>query len=94
MDNYRSEWVLAQLKRKIAIDIRRELERTKYRYENPADTWNGVLRTIAEIEADSVLGTPEVVAQEVDKLLAQGLPGGDSDCTEDACPVDLGEVDI
>ena len=94
MDNYRSEWVLAQLKRRITTAICTELKSAEYHYTNPVDTLNGVLRTLAEIEADSVLGTPEVVAQEVDKLLAQGLLGGDSDCTEDACTVDLGEVDI
>lgn len=93
MDNYRSEWVLAQLKRRITTAICTELKSAEYHYTNPVDTLNGILRTLAEIEADSVLGTPEVVAQEVDKLLAHGLPGGDSEC-EDACPVDLGEVDI
>lgn len=90
MDNYRSEWVLAQLKRRITTAICREMESTEYHYANPAETLNGVLRTIAEIEADSVLGTPEVVAQEVDKLLAQDLPGGDADC--EACKIEFTEV--
>ena len=90
MDNYRSEWVLAQLKRKLVDMSRTKKDEIWYSREAAKE----MLSMISEIEADSVLGTPEVVAQEVDKLLAQGLPGGDSDCTEDACPVDLGEVDI
>ena len=90
MDNYRSEWVLAQLKRKlIKMAKSKESDWIMFSYEAA----RVVLSDIAEIEADSVLGTPEVVAQEVDKLLAHGLPGGDCEC-EDTCPVDLGEVDI
>lgn len=91
MDNFRSEWVLAMLKRRIAIAICRELESTEYHYANPADTLNGVLRTLAEIEADSILGTPEVVEQEVEKLLAHDLPGGDTEECED-CKIDFTEV--
>ena len=92
MDNYRSEWVLATLKRRITIAICRELENGDYHYQNSVETLNGVLRTIAEIEADSVLGTPEVVEQEVEKLLAHDLPGGDAEECED-CKIDFGEVD-
>lgn len=90
MDNYRSEWVLAQLKRKLVDMSRTKNDGIIWYSDEAAKT---MLVMLAEIEADSVLGTPEVVSQEVDKLLAQGLPGGDSKC-EDACPVDLGEVDI
>lgn len=91
MDNYRSEWVLAQLKRKL-VDMSRTKNDGIIWYSHEAA--KSMLSMLAEIEADSVLGTPEVISQEVDKLLAHGLPGGDTDCTEDACPVDLGEVDI
>lgn len=86
----KNEWILAQLKRRITTAICRELESAEYHYTNPVDTLNGVLRTLAEIEADSVLGTPEVIEQEVDKLLAQDLPGGDTEC--DDCKLEFTEV--
>lgn len=86
MDNYRSEWVLAQLKRNLSkmIDTANE----KQQYEYVAQTLYDVMLMVLKTESDAVLGTEEIIKQYVDSL-----PGGDSEC-EDACPVDLGEVDI
>lgn len=89
MDNYKTEWVLAQLKRRITTAICRELKSAEYHYANPVDTLNGLLRTLAEIEADSVLGTPEMIEETVEKLLDAGLPGGDTDAVD---PLDFSEV--
>lgn len=86
MDNYRSEWVLATLKRRL-VEISRKGKDGGIWYANEAA--KEMLSMISEIEADAILGTPEVVAQEVDKLLAQDLPGGDTDAVD---PLDFSEV--
>lgn len=85
MDNYRSEWILAKLKRKL-IEISRRTDKEVVWYSHEAA--KGVLTMISEIEADAVLGTPELIDEEVNKL----MPGGDAECAD--CRIDIGEVDI
>lgn len=78
MDNYHSEYVLAQLKRNL-VEMSRIKDDGVIWY--PHEAAKSMLCMLAEIEADSVLGTPELVGAEVNKLLND-------------CPVDFGEVDI
>ena len=83
MDNYRSEWVLAQLKRNLGkmIDTANE----KQQYEYVAQTLYDVMLMVLKTESDAVLGTEEIIERYVDSL-----PGGDADC--EACKIEFTEV--
>lgn len=84
MDNYKSEWVLAQLKRTLVNTVRDKNEGYFLR-----ESYTKALVLIATIEADAVLGTPEMIEDTVEKLLDAGLPGGDTDAVD---PLDFSEV--
>lgn len=84
MDNYKSEWVLAQLKRTLINTIRDNDEDYFLR-----ESYTKALVLIATIEADAILGTPEMIEETVNKMLDAGLPGGDTDAVD---PLDFSEV--
>lgn len=84
MDNYKSEWVLAQLKRTLVNTVRDKDEDYFLR-----ESYTKALVLIATIEADAILGTPEMIEETVNKLLDAGLPGGDTDAVD---PLDFSEV--
>lgn len=84
MDNYKSEWVLAQLKRTLVNTIRDNDEEYFLR-----ESYTKALVLIATLEADAILGTPEMIEETVEKLLDAGLPGGDTDAVD---PLDFSEV--
>lgn len=70
------KWVLAQLKRHFSVLTKAERDTSEiyYTYEMA----NHVLAKIAQFEADSILGTPEIIEDTVEKLLDAGMPGGDA----------------
>lgn len=84
------KWVLAVIKRYILDAIKAS---QPYKYEDRVATLTDILNTINRAESDAILGTPTMLDDYVDSLLAENTPGGDPEECAD-CAVDIGEVDI